>query len=96
MSDWCTHKNCTEMLLCILSLLRPPAGRELWDAQEALHVLVTSLAPMTEQGKALSPCAQEGFGFPLPGSSCPQEEAVRFHMRCCLSQQQWQFSSTEQ
>lgn len=30
MSDWCIHKNCTEMLPCILSLLRPPAGQELW------------------------------------------------------------------
>lgn len=48
MSDWCIHKNCTEMLPCILSLLRPPAGRELWDTgTRALHVLVTSLAPMT-------------------------------------------------
>lgn len=46
--------------------------------------LCTSLSPSwhprlwawaTEQGKSLSPCAQEAFGFPLPGSSCPQDEA---------------------
>lgn len=46
------------------------------QGQEALHVLVPSLEPMTvgwatEQGKSLSPCAQEDFGFPIPGSSCP-------------------------
>lgn len=58
------------------------------QGQEALHVLVTSLAPMTEQGKSLSPCAQEAFGFPLPSSNCPQDEARGWvHMRCCLSQQ---------
>lgn len=46
------------------------------QGQEALHVLVPSLEPMTvgwatEQGKSLSPCAQEDFGFPIAGSSCP-------------------------
>lgn len=97
MSDWCLHKNCTEMLPCILSLLRPPAGRELWDtgtrgSARPCHLLGTRHCGLGQLKKA-------SLFHPVPrkllGSLCQVPAVLKmrqeagFHHKEML---QWQFS----